>query len=99
MHSLKEYLKNIHPYLDDDYFQTFDEFIKKLNSISNVENKFKEEASNRPNWLKEAEETKDESGYHVYFLVVNDKEYKNNALFLGDFDGGEKPTIIVRSPE
>lgn len=90
---LKQFLSNIHPFLDGD---DLGQFISELTKIPNYEKVFETLINEDPAWLEEAR--KSQKGVSFFLETVNasfDAKSLLNELSLRRFHNGECPTIKV----
>ena len=97
MIAVEEFLSNIQPF---DISGRKEEFLEELYKVPDYREKFAKAVENDQKWLKLAQSTRDENGYHVFFYLdysycSESKRKSVNTLVLRMFLEGTHPTIKV----
>lgn len=97
MIAIGEFLSNIQPF---EISGRKEEFLEELYKVPDYREKFVSAVEKNKSWLKLAESTRDEEGYHVFFYLdhchCSEFEKKSeNSLVLRMFLEGTHPTIKV----
>ncbi len=96
MYAIEEFLSNIQSY-DSTYGK--EEFMKELKKVPNYQEVFNALVEGDPKWLALAEQTRDESGLHIFYLLsymaLKSTEKEETELSLRTFSNGQDPTIKV----
>lgn len=96
MYAIEEFLSNIQSY-DSTYDK--ERFMEELQKVPNYQEVFNALVEGDQKWLALAEQTRDESGLHIFYLLsymaLKSTEKEETELSLHTFSNGQDPTIKV----
>ena len=96
MYAIEEFLSNIQSY-DSTYEK--EKFMEELQKVPNYQEVFNALVEGDKEWLALAEQTRDEKGLHIFYLLsymaLASNEKESTELGLRTFTGGKDPTIKV----
>lgn len=96
MYTLKDFTKNISPFLE---YQTIDEFLTELAKVPDAQTTFQTLINNDREWLDTALKTRDSDGFHIFFFLdtetLKEDGDKPNELVLRNFSLSTIPTLKV----
>lgn len=96
MYAIEEFLSNIQSY-DSTYDK--ERFMEELQKVPNYQEVFNALVEGDKEWLALAEQTRDEKGLHIFYLLsymaLKSTEKEETELSLRTFSNGQDPTIKV----